>query len=174
MFKSPTTYPDAVFSPQHTEEQLQLLDCDAVAGHDSQHVHQEVWQKRNQHTQRQKLSIRRQRRRPECARVRVLCESAIRRLFTDISDKIWWGHETQTAFYTVSWAIYYSDQSKSAALHPSTQSCCHVNKTYTTSNLKQSCFAQHCLMRSVYQWPRDINLILILIYQAIQVQPQRK
>lgn len=36
------TYPDAVFAPQHTKEQLQLLDCDAVAGHDSQHVHQKV------------------------------------------------------------------------------------------------------------------------------------
>lgn len=37
------THPDAVFSPQHTEEQLQFFDCDAVTGHDSQHVHQEVW-----------------------------------------------------------------------------------------------------------------------------------
>lgn len=36
------THPDAAVSPQHTEEQLQLLDCDAVTGHDPQHVHQEV------------------------------------------------------------------------------------------------------------------------------------
>lgn len=36
------THPDAVFSPQHTKEQLQFFDCDAVTGHDSQHVHQEV------------------------------------------------------------------------------------------------------------------------------------
>lgn len=36
------THPDAVFSSQHAEEQLQLFDRDAVTGHDAQHVHQEV------------------------------------------------------------------------------------------------------------------------------------
>ena len=39
LFNSIFAHPDAVVSPQHTEEQLQLLDCDAVTGHDPQHVH---------------------------------------------------------------------------------------------------------------------------------------
>ena len=42
------TYPDAIVSPQHTEKQLQLFDCDAVAGHDTQHVHQKVWEQHRQ------------------------------------------------------------------------------------------------------------------------------
>lgn len=40
------THPLALLSLQLAEEDLQLFDCDAVAGQHAQHVHQQVWKSR--------------------------------------------------------------------------------------------------------------------------------
>lgn len=43
------THPEASFSSQHAEKQLQLLHSDAVTGQDPQHVHEQIFNRETKH-----------------------------------------------------------------------------------------------------------------------------
>lgn len=46
IFAFPTAYPDSIFTTQHAEQKLQLLDSDAIARKNPQHINKKIFEEK--------------------------------------------------------------------------------------------------------------------------------